>query len=421
MSNIVKNILGSVTVVALCIVIFLEVRCFFNIYSRNLNDDTDMLIAIAAEIGSDVSITQLTSQDEAPMPDADGEVFKVKNYDINIKVNGILTTTEPDFYGNYSYTKINTEDTTSIPVKVEVISGGYETYKQSYAAYVNGDTSGMLQMLSTGDTSDFECYQQSFQDYVVPIVYNKSTGSYTLYADTADECFIKITCSEPIALTKEIPTIHYSDPAKNIMSEHVYSKYEEWAAEQTLKDLLEDKGSNKKDDVNDSRKPTIDNNPYASGNAAGENGTYMSAANKDIRNSVVNYANIKWNEKGEAEGSDTKLDLTSDEALKSEWKITQTVYNYTSNGLSIINISATLSATAFDMTVNLINNVDAEREYVMLVKYLDSNHNLIAVKVIDKRNNPIKAKGADTFSVKLDSVTDKCKVDDVNFVQFEVY
>lgn len=415
MKNIVKTILGIGTSVLLVFVIIMEVKIGFNMLDKNMDNTDTQLIAYAKELGSKVSVTELHTYDEAPCPDVYGDVFAISGYsNIRVKINGVLTSTSPDFYGSYTYSSIN--DNASESVNVSHMQSGYETFRNAYIDYLNGVPESLLDSYGFPYREEnITYYQQSYADYVVPVIFNDATKLYYMFIDTDDETFFVITCKEPISLTKEKATVHYGDPAKNVMLYHTYSKYEEWAAEKQLL-ALEDTDKNK-----NTSGVNTDNNPYTSGDVVGTSETYTSSSDNSKRALMATYGNYTWKADGTSDQTSTILDISSDSAKKSEWNIKSTSYSYSVAGLSIIKLSARAENGTFSLTVYVNNTLAAERPYVAVIKYLDASGNLIGVKAVDKRSTPIEANGVDNFTVDINSTTDNCKIEDINSIQFEIY
>ena len=84
-------------------------------------------------------------------------------------------------------------------------------------------------------------------------------------------------------------------------------------------------------------------------------------------------------------------------------------------------MSARRDSTKFSLTCNINNNVDAERPYVVIVKYIDKDNKLLGVKVVDKRTTPLSSKGVDTISVDINNIDDGCAIEQITAIQFDIY
>lgn len=108
-------------------------------------------------------------------------------------------------------------------------------------------------------------------------------------------------------------------------------------------------------------------------------------------------------------------------AIKSQWKISNSAYSYDEAGLIISTLHVTRSASEFTIKGNITNKIDAERPYVIVLKFLNYESKLVTVRVIDNRTKPLEPLGTGSFEVSLDVEKDKLDTSKITIMQFEVY
>lgn len=413
----VNTILGILLSMFLIFLLCLEFKVFFNMlgkYQKSaIQRMAEMTTNAATERGRD-KVKTVYTWPTAPDVDDNMNVIKLHDTDENVRVNGILSTFDPDYSNSYTYTHVDEQT----PNKVYITEKpGYEDlYAEAYAAFVSGDATSMASLVDYNITDTSVIYQQNYAEGAVPVIWDEEIKQFYIIYTKNDGTVFVVNCNEPCELTKDIATVNYGDATKNPQLSHTYSDYELWAANNTLEEL---KDSNKKSDGDDKDK---DIKESYTNNDNGAANNYVSNIDNDKRKQMADYATLSWKEDGTSTtNADVKLDITGSEAKKSQWTLTSTTYSYTYAGLTLSKMSAKRNSTMFSLTCNVNNNVDAERPYVVIVKYLDKDGHLIGVKVVDKRATPLASKGVDTVSVDINNIEDKCAIENITAVQFDIY
>ena len=155
-----------------------------------------------------------------------------------------------------------------------------------------------------------------------------------------------------------------------------------------------------------------------------DNQTWNNETAKAARDSIVSYANCVWNADGTSSNSSLKIDLTSTSAKASEWvlKSEHTSYTYTDSGLNLTGLNGMRDSTAglFELSGKIQNLENYSRPYALAIMFMDSNGQLLGVKVVDGRTNPIEANGVGEFSVRISKTVDKINVSDIYSVMFSM-
>lgn len=407
-ANLKHTILGVLLSVTLCIVIFIEFRVGFNMLYNHQMKSTQQFIDIAAQHGkASVSIEEISVYDEVPEVDTKGDVIDIGNYDIKLKLNGTLTDDSMGSYGKYTYSSAT--DSRPVALAVEHKTTDSKEFTDAVDAFWHGKPETVLEVsgMST-DSGDILYYQDSFVEGDVPVVYLGAYGMYYMFVEVRDGYLI-ISAQEPFQLSNDKVTTHFGDPNANPMLSHTYSDYETLAAENSIRALQEDKDAEAVD------------NPYDSGSAAGSPNNYTAESDNTIRKQMAALANYEFKKDGTSNETTYTVDITSEEAKKSLWELTSTTYSYERAGLKLSMLSGKRSAAEFTLSGNINNTIDAERPYVIIVKYLDSNSGLLGISVLDNREKPLEAKGVSTFSTTITPTKDNIDIQKISSVMFEVY
>ena len=415
MKDIVKTVLGVLLSIVLVFVIIFEVKFFFTTYERASYRKINEMSGMASQIGKEhVTLDTLYTWPTAPQPAKELDVLKIPEADTNVRVSGILTSTEADYSGIYSY--IPEGEQTAHRLTVTNKQGMYDSFSTAYASYLKGDANGIADFVGYTLSDTSVVYQQNYADNVLPVIYDESIAQfYLVYPNNDDETVFVINTDLPVEVTKDIATVHYGDPTRDPMLSHTYSDYEIWAANNTLEQMKEGKDKNKTNKDEDVKES------YGNSDSEGS-GTFTSSIDNKKRETLASYANLTFGEDGVCKtNSDIKLDITGTEAKNSQWTITSTSYSYTYAGLSISSLHAKRDSKLFTLTCNINNNMDAIRPYVVVVKYLNSENKLVGVKVIDKRTDPLASKGVGTITADIYAIEDKCPIETITAVQFDIY
>ena len=407
-NSIVKTLLGILLSVLLCFVIFFEFKTGFELIEKHMDITANSVIEAAEKLGKNsVSVEEPSYYTEVPDIDQNGEVIKIEGYDVKIKVNGSLKEGNSVNKQEYYYESATFNNTQSLIVFNE--KENIEGFRKACNDYWSGQPESILQFYNYGNVNaeDIEYLQQTFTEGNIPVVHNTKEDTYRMFIN-AEDCYLIINCTEPFHVTSDKVTVHYGDPSANPMIHHTYSDYEELAAKNTI------------ESIKNKDKENADN-PYTSGEVVGTSATYTSTADNNLRKQMVSYSNYNWAKDGKCSETQLFIDITSEEAIKSKWKFTNNSFSYQHAGLQINTLVATRSVTEFSLKGNINNLIDAERPYVIVLKYLNDAGELIHLDVLDNRNKPLEPSGVAKFETKIDSEKDKVDTSTINAVMFEVY
>lgn len=394
------------------IVFIMELRIGFNIFERKILNDTDKLTTISKNAGSaSVSIDQPYSYPEIEGVDPEGDVIKLSDIDLKVKLNGTYTDSSRESFGVYKYAQAGTNQ--SMTLTVEHRKENFEELKSAYTDYIYGDTSVLPQVAGIVlEQTAAQFYQQSYREFTVPIIYSEGTLTYTAFVPLEDE-FIVLSAKDPFYISTDKVSVHYGDPAQDPMRSHTYSDYEELASINQIRVLLENKVKDEEGALDDLE------NPYKGNGVVGTADTYTSRADNTTRAQLVSYGDYKWEENGTAAGTSMMIDTTSVRAKQSEWKLTETVYSYSYVGLQLLNLTGQRTSSMLTISGNIMNELDTERPYVIVVEFIGESDNLLGLSVIDCREKPLLASAHAEFSTSV-TATD-VKIGDVVAVQFDIY
>lgn len=393
-------------------VFIMELRIGFNIFERKILNDTDQLTTISKRAGSaSVSIDQPFQYPEIEGVDPEGDIIKLNDVDLKVKLNGTYTDSSRESFGVYKYAQSGTNQ--SMTLTVEHKKENFEEMKDAYTEYIYGDSSLLPQVAGIVlEQTAAQFYQQSYREFTIPVVYSEGTLMYTAFVPLEDE-FIVLSAKDPFYISTDKISVHYGDPTQNPMRSHTYSDYEELASINQIRVLLENKVKDEEGVLDDLE------NPYQSSGVVGTADTYTSRADNTTRAQLVSYGDYKWEENGTAAGTSMMIDTTSVRAKQSEWKLTETVYSYSYVGLQLLNLTGQRTSSMLTISGNIMNELNTERPYVIVVKFIGESDNLLGLSVIDCREKPLLASAHAEFSTSV-SATD-VKISDVVAVQFDIY
>lgn len=408
MSLKTKNtIKGSVLMVVLLLLIFFEFKFGFDMMSERMSAETNTFMQLAAQHGkASVTVEEIVTYDEVPEVAEDGDVIELSDYDIKLKINGTLTDNSMSSFGYYNYSSAT--DKAAKTIDYDIKTSAVEDMQSAIDGYWHGDTFSVLSVPQISyNSEELEFYQCTFKSGNVPVIYNSTAGLYYMFV-LKDNAYIIVSAEEPFILTDEKATVHFGDPNANPMYSHSYSEYEMYAAENTKRELLDKEEGEEVD------------NPYTSSNVVGTAETYTSSSDNTIRKQMVSYSRYKWEADGSSKETSLRIDIATEEAKKSEWTLTATTYSYEHAGLKLSMLSGKRSSETFFISGNINNLLDSERPYVIVVKFLNSQGQLLGIRVIDSRETPLEPSGVDVFSTTL-TKEDTIDMPAITAVQFEVY
>lgn len=400
--------------IVLLLVIFLSFKTGFGMIEKRTRDSVNLYTNVAASSGkANVSIDEVVEYPEVPFEYMKGDVLRLGTYGIKLKISGEITDSSSAAYGYYYYR--NPDGVEQCTLTVQKVSNDIARDREAFQQFWYGNSTPLTERVSLGTAGTLEFYQDTNTVGQRIVAHNDSNGLWYMMCelnDTAD-CYLLISAPEPFITTDERPTVKFGDPAITVMTQHAYSTYETTAAEATLNAI-------KKGNKNEDGEEQPVQNPYQTGDVSGSHSTYTSTDDGMIRNEMIGYAQHKWDENGKAEDTSKTIDISSDEAKKSEWALTETTYSYVSNSLKISMLQGSRSATIFNLSGNINNTLDATRPFVLVVKFI-GNGKLLGLKVIDRTSEPLDPEGVTTFNLEISKLSDKIDVTKITAVQFEIY
>ena len=408
MNNTKHVIVNIISIIVLVVIIVVETMVLFKLlYKRDIGS-IDVFTQAAINAGkTQISIDEITTYPDVPFDCEDGEVMAIDNKkEIRVKISGQLNENNYDNYGYYYYTN---PDGVQETIKVDENTDRIEELRKYITEYWHGQQQNLVEFAAIGsDMSSMTFYQGKKSTAIYPVIYNQVAKQYYMILDN-DKSYYIISSADPCILTDDKVTAHFGNPSDDPQIRHNYSQYEELAAENTIREL-QDKGDKKGSKVN---------NPYTSTDISGSHSTYTAEEDNTTREQMLNLGNYKWKADGTANGTQITINTTTAEAKQSQWDITATTYSYDVNDLRISMLSAQRTNDTFTISGNINNTLNHERPYVMLIKFLDSEGNLLGIRLLDNRANMIPASGVSNFKAIVKS-TDM-DIAKITSVQFEVY
>lgn len=407
-----RLVVGIIGALLMTVIFVFEVRIGFNIFQRKILNDTEMLTQISKDKGSaSVSIDQMATYPEVEGVDPEGDVIKLYNYDIKVKLNGVATDVTRDSYGVYKYAQSGTN--AAMTLSVESYKSDKDKLMEAYDAYLYGYSMALPTAIGLALKEDAAKFLvQSYREGPIPIIYSEGTQIYTAFVPL-EEDFIVLSAKDPFLLDTGKVSVHYGNPSEQPMLMHTYSDYEELASKNQIAAILENKIKNENGELD-----AVDT-PYQSTAVVGTDDTYTSRADNTTRAQLVSYADYDWQEDGVAAGTSMMIDTTSVRAKESEWKLTETVYSYSYAGLQLMNLSGQRSSSTLTISGNIVNELESERPYVIVVKFIGEGDTLLGLNVVDGRETPLAASTFKEFSVSASS--SDMDIANVVAVQFEIY
>lgn len=399
-----------ILMIVLLLVITFEVKAGFNmIYNREMQAVAVFNDAASSAGKARVSIDAVQTYTEIPFTYTDGDVINVytgdKSEPIKIQISGELTDDSYKEYGYYYYS-----DPDKISSTLTVMTDDLtEEIKSTIHDFWYGDTTNMYKAMTKGNVTAnaLDYYQCSFVTGNTPVMYDETDGRYYMIVTHKDK-YTVIQAPNPFILSDDKVTVHFGDPSMDVPLSHTYSDYETLAAENTIKELL---------DGSDDEETVIDN-PYVSDNTV-TGDTYTTDTDDKRREQMVKLGEYTWDVNGTSDQTTMTVDITSQNALKSQWLLTATTYTYENAGIKISGLSANRSTSAFKISGNVNNTLTTERPYVMVLKFIDNKGQLVGIKVLDYRTDKLAPEGVAAFSATIPA--SDMAIANIASVMFDIY
>lgn len=411
LNKFITGIFGQIILmVVLLLVIIVEVRAGFNmIYNREMQAVTVFNDAASSVGKARVSIDEVQTYTEVPFTYTEGDVVNVYTGDnsdpIKIQISGELTDDSYKEYGYYYYSDPDKISST-LTIMTDDIT---EEIKSTIHDFWYGDTTNMYKAMTKGNVTAnaLDYYQCSFVTGNAPVMYDETAGRYYMIVTHKDK-YTVIQAPNPFILSDEKVTVHFGDPSMDVPLSHTYSDYETLAAENTIRELLDD---------SDDEETVIDN-PYVSDNTV-TGDTYTTETDDKRREQMVKLGEYTWDVNGTSDQTTMTVDITSQNALKSQWLLTATTYTYENAGIKISGLSANRSTSAFKISGNVNNTLTTERPYVMVLKFIDNKGQLVGIKVLDYRTDKLAPEGVAAFSATIPA--SDMAIANIASVMFDIY
>lgn len=406
-----KLITQIITTVCLIAVIIAELFIGVRMVKQRSSYKTDSLISLAKTMGTpNTTIENNTWYEEVPEPE-DGDVIKIG--DVRIKLSGEADDTSSNTSQYIIYADLETRN----PIQFSYMehTERFDLLSMAIANYFDNpaSTEGITKLLPVNVMPEnLTFYQQSLADQNIPVVYDNASDCYYMFYPGKDYYYV-FSSKKPFKITTDKVTVHYKDPNDDPLRSHTYSAYEVNAVENTLNAMDdEDKAGYDGTVLSNTTPQDVANN-------------YTTEAASNTRNTIVSYAGKKWNKDGTSVDGNYMIDLTSNDAKASEWvlKSEHTSYSYTTDGLNLTGLQGKRDSAAgvFELSGKIQNLDKASRPYALAVIFVDSTGQLLGVKVVDNRTNPIEANGVSEFSVTANTAADGFDVADISSVMFKLY
>lgn len=393
--------LSIMTTVLLSLVIIVELFIGARIVMvRPLNKQID-------DLSETMTGTQLNTWDDVEYveeiePLLKGDVVRIYNY--NFRVPGTLMEVPASNAGKFSYMY---EDGSTHEVTYNTATNVSDVMEE-LTDYFLGDVTGIGIFLPVSTQSDnLEPYMQTTPEGAIAIIYNYGDNKYYTIVPMTD-IWVCIASEDILSMTEDTETVIFGNPSDDPMTYHTYNMYEITAIENTRNALSDGSYVGSADES----LPTA---------VAGTSSTYTSEADNATRKSMLDYANITWRKDGTSNLTSLTIDTTSPTAKASEWVLTSSSpYAFTDNSLKLHSLRATRNTDTFALEAKITNQLPSERPYVVVIKFLNSDGELLYVGVVDKRLEPIAPNDIAEWQYVL---TGDSNVDllDIYALQFEIY
>ena len=411
-------IIDIILCIVLAAVIIFEIMFGVNTLKAKWLTDTSKIIDGSKNYGSSIGLVETAfSWPDAPEPDVSGDVVAIDEN--RFKIHG-TTSADTEIQANYVY-YADLEDSSSKYVRYEEVldTNKLDAFHNALVRYFSGDNGAFVDLLPVNTTDDsIIAYQQNFTDGAIPVMYDSMSENYFMFLDCGTS-YYRLQCEDPFVVTDAKVTVHYASAADDPLLSHAWSTYEAGAIDNTRQSLMDGAGNKAYDSEN--KYTDANGNTYTgTSNIKPSSTTYLSEADDQARALLVSYGNKIFNEQGLSDDGSGAIDISSIEALKSQWLLTETQYSYTDNGITINGLSGSRSSTSFEISGNATNALSSSRPWVLCIKFMGDGGKLLGVKVIDNRSNPIPAKGVSYFTMSL-TPEEGIQFADIVALQFAVH
>lgn len=403
----VKKVLGVLGIIFLSFFILAELlygaTCVFGIFGMNLLGDATYDASNELMDAMDQVVDTVNeSRPNVIYDNNKGDVVKFNGY--KFRIGGTLLSTDTISEG---YTDYLSFDGQSHNISTQLCYGN-DDLLEAVDSYIQGDYEPIKSYLPVSVLDEnIECYLQDTPDGVIAEIYDNSSEKWYMFVPMTD-VYMLLTADDMIMMSRSAETVIFGDPSEDVMDEHTYNMYEVSAIENTRNQLTDGEF-------------TPDETEEMATEVSGTSSTYTSAADNETRKQMLNMGNYTWKSDGTSDDTNMIVDLTSTTAKASEWVLTTSApYAFTDNSLRLHSLKAVRNAEAFTVTGKLTNQLATDRPYVIILKFLNSNDELLGIRVIDKRNEKIPPNDVSDWSYVL-NVDSGISIGDINALQFEVY
>ena len=406
-------IIDSLLSLLFAVMIVVELVVGVNMFEKKRIADTTLIIEKSMKRGTSIGlIEEKFSWETAPEPDISGDVIQIDSN--RFRINGTLTDDSNKQEGYTYYSSLESKESEYIRHEVVVDPAQIEEIRKASEEYFNGTVDAFINVMSSAtEIENITPYQQDFKGGVIPIFYDKEIDKYIMYLDCVTSVYV-LKCKDPFVVTDAKISVKYPDAKHDPLREHAWSTYEAGAIDNTRQQLLDSEAptgnytqSGLQDVLNYSYKDSVASNA----------GMYISEADEDKRSLMISYGTKKFDESGKSTDGSLVIDTTSTIAMSSEWKLTQTQYSYTYEGITINGLSGRRNNNIFEISGNATNMLSHSRPWVLCIKFMGENNKLLGLKVIDYRSAPIPANGTSFFEASISSSED-INITDIVALQF---
>ena len=392
-----SKILNIVSIVILSIIIGVEVLFLLHIV-MGVKPKTPADLVVKPAVIDDLTIY---TGPEVIYDSGKGDV--IKYYGQRFRIDGELVSTETVQNGYVNYVS---SDSKSHQMTMQ-ISYGVDTLLESLDSYFTGDYEAIISLLPVNAVEEnLTFYMQDTANGAIAEIYNDADKKYYMFVPVTD-VYILVTSDGIVYMTEAAETVVFGDPGEDPMFSHTFNIYEVTAIENTRNELTDGTYDNSEDRMT----------TEVTGTAA----TYTSAADNETRKTMINLGNYTWNKDGTSNDTSMTIDTTSTTATASEWVLTaSSPYAFTDNALKLHTLKAVRTADTFTVSGKVNNMLTTERPFVILIKFLNSDKELLGIRVLDKRNEKIPPNDATDWSYVLNS-DGGIPIADIYALQFEVY
>lgn len=429
-----KTLVDLVLIVVSCIAITVEIIVGFRMLENKWASDTGKIANLSAIHGQEVGLIEETPRwEEAPSPTSTGDIVAIEEN--RFQVNGVSTKSSDLSTDKVYYSSVDDNNAAHYLQYNEVLDPStVDTFHTALTQYFAKEDTPLLNLLPMNvQAANITCYQQTLADGAIPVIFDAGSNSYIMFLDCGSS-YYTIQCDEPFILSEGSITVHYGIAGDDPMTQHAWSTYEAGAIDNTRKALSDD------DTINSyTQQGTVIAGESAVGQASSGNiaidgsgnaytGTsevnasnqlYMTDEDERMRELLVSYGGMEFNADGTSVDGNTVIDTTSATAKASEWVLTATQYSFTDKGITINGLSGKLTNDYFQVGGKASNTISSARPWVLCVKFLDEDGNLLGVKSIDNRSNPIPADGVSDFFIQLETM-DNIEFQNIKAIQFAV-